>query len=92
MYTCARCQRHRFGFNSRSLGRHSAGNHLGVQVGALLSQAGAAQRLRSCRWVWRVARQGKIKEALAKYQQALKYAPNWKQLKEARETLTKQKL
>jgi hypothetical protein len=29
--------------------------------------------------------------ALAKYDEALKYAPNWKALKEARETLTKQK-
>jgi tetratricopeptide (TPR) repeat protein len=31
-----------------------------------------------------LASQGKFKEALAKYEQALKYAPNWKQLKEAR--------
>jgi hypothetical protein len=38
-----------------------------------------------------LAQQGKIKEALAKQDQALKYAPNWKQLKEAREALTKQK-
>jgi hypothetical protein len=29
--------------------------------------------------------------ALAKYEEALKYAPNWKQLKEAREALEKQK-
>jgi predicted negative regulator of RcsB-dependent stress response len=36
-------------------------------------------------------KQGKTKDALAKYDEALKYAPNWKQLKEARETLAKQK-
>jgi hypothetical protein len=30
------------------------------------------------------------KEALAKYGTALKYAPNWKQLKEARQALAKQ--
>jgi len=34
---------------------------------------------------------GKPKEALAKYDEALKYAPNWKQLKEAREAAAKQK-
>jgi hypothetical protein len=34
---------------------------------------------------------GKPREALAKYDIALKYAPNWKQLKEAREALAKQK-
>ena len=33
---------------------------------------------------------GKPKEALAKYDEALKYAPNWKQLKDAREALAKQ--
>ena len=38
-----------------------------------------------------LAKQGKIKEALAKYDAALKYAPNWKQLKEAREAVAKQK-
>jgi tetratricopeptide (TPR) repeat protein len=38
-----------------------------------------------------LAKQGKAKEALVKYDEALKYAPNWKQLKEAREALTKQK-
>lgn len=31
------------------------------------------------------------KGALAKYDEALKYAPNWKQLKEAREALSKHK-
>ena len=36
-------------------------------------------------------KQGKTTDALAKYDEALKYAPNWKQLKEARETLAKQK-
>ncbi|HXP66888.1 MAG TPA: tetratricopeptide repeat protein [Steroidobacteraceae bacterium] len=36
-------------------------------------------------------KQGKTKAALAKYDEALKYAPNWEQLKEARETLGKQK-
>jgi predicted negative regulator of RcsB-dependent stress response len=28
-----------------------------------------------------LAKQGKTKEALAKYEEALKYAPNWKELK-----------
>jgi tetratricopeptide (TPR) repeat protein len=37
-----------------------------------------------------LAAQGKIKEALGKYDAALKYAPNWKQLKEARVALGKQ--
>lgn len=34
---------------------------------------------------------GHTKEALAKYDAALKYAPNWRQLKEARETAVKRK-
>jgi tetratricopeptide (TPR) repeat protein len=38
-----------------------------------------------------LVKQGKSKEALAKYDEALKYAPNWKQLKEAREAAAKQK-
>jgi len=38
-----------------------------------------------------LARQGKTKEALAKYDEALKYAPNWTQLKEARAKLAMQK-
>jgi len=38
-----------------------------------------------------LVKQGKTKEALAKYDEALKYAPNWKQLKEAREAVAKQK-
>jgi hypothetical protein len=32
-----------------------------------------------------------MKEALVKYDEAIKYAPNWKQLKEAREAAPKQK-
>jgi hypothetical protein len=32
-----------------------------------------------------LVKQGKTKDALAKYGEALKYAPNWKQLHEARE-------
>lgn len=36
-------------------------------------------------------KQGKPGDALAKYDEALKYAPNWKQLKDAREALAKQK-
>jgi predicted negative regulator of RcsB-dependent stress response len=32
-----------------------------------------------------LVKQGKTKEALAKYNEALKYAPIWKQLKETRE-------
>jgi len=36
-------------------------------------------------------KQGNMKDALAKYDKALKYAPNWKQLKEAREAVAKQK-
>jgi tetratricopeptide (TPR) repeat protein len=35
--------------------------------------------------------QGKTSEALAKYDEALNYATNWKQLKEAREVTAKQK-
>jgi hypothetical protein len=35
------------------------------------------------------AKQGKIKDALVKYDEALKYAPNWKELKEAREASAK---
>ena len=42
-------------------------------------------------WADVLVKQGKTKEALAKYDEALKYAPNWKQLQEARETLAKQK-
>jgi tetratricopeptide (TPR) repeat protein len=42
-------------------------------------------------WADELIKQGKIQEALAKYDEALKYAPNWKQLKEVRETLAKQR-
>ena len=38
-----------------------------------------------------LARQGKTKVALVKYDEALKYAPNWKQLKEARDAVAKQR-
>jgi len=38
-----------------------------------------------------LVKQGNPKEALAKYDEALKYAPNWKELKEAREALAKLK-
>jgi tetratricopeptide (TPR) repeat protein len=38
-----------------------------------------------------LATQGKTKQVLAKYDEALKFAPNWKQLKEARQALAKQK-
>jgi len=36
-------------------------------------------------------KQGYTKDALVKYDEALKYASNWKQLKKARETLAKQR-
>ena len=36
-----------------------------------------------------LVKQGKTKEALAKCNEALKYAPNWKQIKEAREAAAK---
>jgi tetratricopeptide (TPR) repeat protein len=38
-----------------------------------------------------LVKQGYTKEALRRYDEALKYAPNWKELKEAREALMKQK-
>jgi predicted negative regulator of RcsB-dependent stress response len=38
-----------------------------------------------------LVKQDKTKEALAKYNEALKYAPNWKQLKETREAVAKHK-
>ncbi|MGA2860981.1 MAG: hypothetical protein ACLQFF_14970 [Steroidobacteraceae bacterium] len=34
-------------------------------------------------------KQGKIQEAMAKDDEALKYAPNWKQLKDTREAAAK---
>jgi predicted negative regulator of RcsB-dependent stress response len=42
-------------------------------------------------WGDLLAKQGKTKEAVIKYDEALKYAPNWKERKEAREALAKQK-
>jgi len=42
-------------------------------------------------WADLLAKQGKTKDALAKYDEALKYAPDWKQLKEARDAVAKQK-
>jgi tetratricopeptide (TPR) repeat protein len=36
-------------------------------------------------------KQGKTKDALAKFDEAFEYAPTWKQLKEAREALVRQK-
>jgi predicted negative regulator of RcsB-dependent stress response len=36
-----------------------------------------------------LVKQGNAKEALAKYGEALKYAPNWKELKGVREALAK---
>jgi hypothetical protein len=38
-----------------------------------------------------LVKQGHTKEALVKYNAALEYAPEWKQLKQAREALAKQK-
>ena len=38
-----------------------------------------------------LVKQVKIKEALVKYDEGLKYAPNWQQLKDARATAAKQK-
>lgn len=38
-----------------------------------------------------LATQGHTKEALVKYDTALKYAPTWKQLKEARDAVAKQR-
>jgi tetratricopeptide (TPR) repeat protein len=42
-------------------------------------------------WGDALARQGQARTALAKYNEALEYAPNWKELKEAREAVAKQK-
>jgi hypothetical protein len=36
-------------------------------------------------------REGKTKDVLAKYDEALRYAPNWKQLQEARDAVAKRK-
>jgi len=42
-------------------------------------------------WGDALARQGQVKTALAKYKEALEYAPNWKELREAREAVSKNK-
>ena len=42
-------------------------------------------------WGDALARLGQANTALAKYKEALKYAPNWKELKEAREAVSKNK-
>jgi predicted negative regulator of RcsB-dependent stress response len=38
-----------------------------------------------------LVKQGKRQDALAKYDEALRYTPNWKQLKDAREAAAKRK-
>jgi hypothetical protein len=40
-------------------------------------------------WADLLAKEGKTRDALAQYDQALKNAPNWKALKAAREALAK---
>jgi len=40
-------------------------------------------------WGDALARQGQSKAALAKYDDALQYAPNWKELKETRQAVAK---
>jgi hypothetical protein len=42
-------------------------------------------------WANLLAKPCRGKEAPAKYDEALKFAPNWKQVHEAREAVTKQK-
>jgi tetratricopeptide (TPR) repeat protein len=42
-------------------------------------------------WGEVLVKQGHPQEALEKYDEALRYAPNWKQLKEAREAVAKQR-
>jgi tetratricopeptide (TPR) repeat protein len=56
-----------------------------TQAATLSPHDGDAWKL----WGDVLAKQGKTKEALAKYDEALKYAPHWKQLKEAREAVAK---
>jgi tetratricopeptide (TPR) repeat protein len=68
----------------------------GEAVGALAdaSRAAALSPHDSDAWkLWgdALAKQGNTKEALAKYNEALRYAPNWKQLREAREAAARQK-
>jgi hypothetical protein len=42
-------------------------------------------------WGNELVEQGKTKDALAKYDEALKYVPNWKELKDARKAAAKPK-
>jgi tetratricopeptide (TPR) repeat protein len=56
-----------------------------TQAATLSRHDGDAWKL----WGDVLAKQGKTKEALAKYDEALKYAPHWKQLQDAREAVAK---
>jgi tetratricopeptide (TPR) repeat protein len=58
-----------------------------IQAAALSPHDGDAWKL----WGDVLAKQGHAKEALAKYDEALKYAPHWKQLQETREAVAKQR-
>lgn len=58
-----------------------------TQAATLSPHYGDAWKL----WGDVLAKQGHAKEALAKYDEAMNFAPNSKQLKEAREALPKQK-
>ena len=58
-----------------------------TQAATLSPHDGDAWKL----WGDVLVKQGKTKDALAKYDEALKYAPHWKQLQDAREALAKQK-
>jgi tetratricopeptide (TPR) repeat protein len=58
-----------------------------TQAATLSAHDGDAWKL----WGDLLAKQGKTKDALAKYDEALKYAPHWKQLQDAREAVAKQK-
>jgi Flp pilus assembly protein TadD len=58
-----------------------------TQAATLSPHDGDAWKL----WGDVLAKQGKTKEALAKYDVALKYAPHWKQLQQAREVVALQK-
>jgi tetratricopeptide (TPR) repeat protein len=42
-------------------------------------------------WGDALAHQGKTKAAIAKFDEALEYAPNWKELKAARQAVAKRK-
>ena len=55
---------------------------------------GLARDLPAAYYSWGLApaRHGKTQEALAKYDEALKYAPKWKELKKARGALAMQKI